>query len=430
MAATMSTGLVLVVALLAALLLLKAHHERAFDARLSLEAQALLVGLSRDKEGILIIGTLPEDPRYQDRLSGRYWIVRDASGILARSRSLGTSDIALSADATHATGPNNEKLRVVSLTHPQDTPIPGLKVIIAGAQSDVDRALVAEAAALTAGTAALAALLIVALWWQVNRSLRPLNRLVSDIAALQDGRIEKLPAAEYVELSKLTSVINDLLQHSRSLVANYRESTAKLAHALKTPLAVIAARADQGGEHPDAKVMTAVASMRRHIDRNLKRSRSAARSPSFARRVKIAPVVSELLFALGHAYSAKNLQQHQSVSSGLEFVGDREDLEEMLGNLIENAHKWAKTAVAVAATAHDGIVDITVEDDGPGLGYPLVPRPQPDREGDTQTGEAAQGLGLAITRQLAAGYRGSLTLANRKGGGTIAVLRLPNTAGS
>ncbi|MFZ5691264.1 MAG: ATP-binding protein [Pseudomonadota bacterium] len=418
MAAAMSTVIVLLAALVSALLLLKSHHERGFDARLLLDARTLLSGLSRDKEGILTIGTLPDDSRYQDRLSGWYWIVRDSSGPLVRSRSLGTSDLSHAAAASALTGPRNERLRAVTLTRAQDATFPGLEVVVAGPQSEIDHALFAEALALIAGAAVLAILLTLALWWQVHRSLQPLHRMISSIGALRDGRIETLPAAEYAELSKLTAVINDLLQHSRTLVANYRDSAAKLAHALKTPLALIAARAGAGGESPDANVMEAVAAMRRHIDRNLKPTRAASRSPAFAQRIKVAPVVAELLFALGHAYAAKNVKQHQSVPVDLEFAGDKEDLEEMLGNLIENAHKWARANVRVHARTVGGELTISVEDDGPGFkGLP---------DATHEDGESGiQEFGLAVTRQLAANYGGSLTLHNSSSGGALAVLALP-----
>lgn len=419
--AALSVGLVMLVATVAASMLLKIHIERGFDSRLRQDAQLLLGGLSHDKDHTLVIEGLPDNPDYDRPLSGWYWLVREKNEVVARSRSLLTHDLprGLAGSLELVTGPHEETLRAVTLERASTA----FSLTIAGPQSGVDRAVLADMMPLVAGLAGLGLVLIGVLWWQVNRSLVPLNRLVHDIERLKDGSIPALPPSGYLELSRLTTTINDLLVQSRSLLIGYRDRADKLAHSLKTPLALIAARAGDHGPSADSKVLDAVSAMQRQIDHNLKRARAASRSSAFAARVPIAEVVSDLMFAFSHAYAARGLSQSIAVAESVMFHGDREDLEEMLGNLMENAHKWARSSVAVAAAECDGGVRITVVDDGPGF------EDSEDIGGSSRAsqpyqsgGESNHGLGLIITREIAAAYGGVLTLERSESDGALARL--------
>lgn len=431
--AAISAGLIMLIAAIAAGLLLQTHIERGFDARLRQEAQELLGGLSRAEDGTLIIATVPDSSAYEQRFSGWYWLIRDKDEVAARSRSLITHELPrVEASATLlATGPRGEALRTVTVQGRADGAQTSFIVTVAGPQSEIDRVLAAELVAVVAGMAVLGLALIGVLWWQINQSLSPLKDLARDIEQLRDGHIPALPASGYVELSRLTATINELLGQSRGLVAGYRERAAKLAHALKTPLALIAARAGAHGAIPDEKVLDALAAMQRQIDHNLKRARAASGSSAFATRVPVAEVVADLMFAFGHASRPHSPKQSVSIPRGAVFIGEREDLEEMLGNLLENAHRWARSSVSVSSRILDDHLEIVVEDDGPGFPSTVISSElnRPDRRQPIEVAEPSdQGLGLVITREIAAAYSGTLKVGNSGSGGAQVVLRFPRGA--
>jgi signal transduction histidine kinase len=220
-----------------------------------------------------------------------------------------------------------------------------------------------------------------------------------------------------------------------NLVAHAREAAAKLAHGLKTPLAVLAARFGMGGTSPDLKVTDAVDSMRRLIDQNLKTARAARASVAFSDTVPVRPVVEDLVFAFSHVFCEHQLLVDVDILEDLAFRGSRDDLQEMLGNLLENAHAWAASRVSVSAGRKErDDLTIAIRDDGPGFpGSILVAMAQdssssPADYATSPTGERpaqSNGFGLRITRDIAARYNGRLELANSAGNGAVATLRLP-----
>lgn len=416
---------VMIFAALASAILIRSYAERALDARIREDAQVLLTGISFDRSGILAMSTLPESPAYVEPHSGWYWAVHSGHAMLAKSRSLVASSLApgAAASASSAKGPAGESLRSFSIMRAADSRGP-VTVTVAAPTAAIDEMVGSEVSRLVAGLLALGAVLVSLVWWQVARSLAPLDKLTRDVTSLADGGLDKLPPAHFAELARLTSTINALLDHSRHMVASHRDRAAKLAHALKTPLALIAARADgQDGER-DEKVLDAVAAMRRQIDHNLRRARTVHRSPAFAVRVPIKPVVDDLMFALGHAHGAGKLTQSITIDDGVHFVGDREDLEEMLGNLIQNGYRWAESLVAVSARIEQHTLFIEVEDDGPGFPDAILQAHSSSLRAPDERSPGG-GLGIALTRDIAAAHSGTLSLINLAPLGAKAVLRFP-----
>jgi len=424
--ATLTVVVVMILAALASALLIRAHVERTFDARLREDAQFLAAGLSFDKDGVLSISSMPENREYIEPLSGWYWIVHSGDVVLTGSRSLAATSLTSGTPSlvTDAEGPGGQKLRLYAISRTNLFGQP-LTITVAAPRSAIDDAVSSEVAQLFAGLAVLGALLIAMVWWQVARSLRPLGKLSRDVARLAVGDLETLPPVQFAELARLSSTINEMLDHTRQTALAHRDRAAKLAHALKTPLALIAARAEGDDGSRDLNVLEAVASMQRQIDHNLRRSRAAYRSPAFATRVAVKSTVDDLMFAMQHAYRSRDIAQSVDVDESIYFVGDREDLEEMLGNLVENAHRWARSCVSVSATAEQDTLTIAVTDDGPGFPDDILRAytPSTDRMSDQRS--PGGGLGLAVTREIAAGYSGSLSLANGEASGASAVLRLP-----
>jgi signal transduction histidine kinase len=278
-------------------------------------------------------------------------------------------------------------------------------------------------------TALAAAVLAMVLgFWQVKNGLSALDDLRKRLGAVRDGREQRVTGTFPSEVSPLVHDLNALLEHREHAVRRAVAKAGDLAHGLKTPLAVLAQeaeRADAAG-HRDlaASIAQQVDRMRRQVDYHLAQARAAASGAAPGARCPIAASAEPLARTLLRLYAERGVTIDAVVAADHAFRGQREDLDEMLGNLVDNACKWARTRVAVASSAHDGVVVVTVDDDGPGLDASM-------REAVLQRGvradEAApgSGLGLAIARDIAELYGGSIALDASPLGGLRAKLTLP-----
>jgi signal transduction histidine kinase len=424
---------VMLVALVLSALLLRFTLQRDFETRLRALAQDLQATVTRGGDGAIDLGDFTPDVAFSERFSGWYWLVRDGESVVARSRSLVAESLSSGGlgEAQPAEGPRGEVLLALSL------PVrgaDGLSVTVAGPKSAIDRALLDDLWIVLSSVGLLGLMLMFVVWSQVNRALRPLQRLAEDLGGLRTGALTEVPPSQFSELNAVVTLVNALLADSRNLVVQARDTAAKLAHGLKTPLALLAARFGTGGTSPDRKVTDAVDSMRRLIDQNLRTARAARASAAFSNTVPVRQVVEDLVFAFSHVFRERQLLVDMDILEDLAFRGSRDDLQEMLGNLLENAHAWAASRVSVSAgrnESHDLI--IAIRDDGPG--FPdsiLVAMAQdssssPADNATSPTGERpaqSNGLGLRITRDIAARYSGRLELANSSSNGAVATLRL------
>jgi signal transduction histidine kinase len=251
---------------------------------------------------------------------------------------------------------------------------------------------------------------------QVRVGLAPLRRLVGAVAAVREGRAERLPAARDAELVPLVAEINDLLDDNRAVIARARTHAGNLAHALKTPLSVLANAPDP------ATVQAMVGRMDGLIGYHLRRARLAGAGLSAAARTPLGGVLEDLSLVLRGALAARDLRL--TVEGEAVFAGERQDAEEMLGNLLENAAKWARSAVAVRLETAGGRVRVSIEDDGPGI-PPEARAFVLGRGARLDEGTPGTGLGLPIVADLAALYGGGLTLGESAMGGLAAQLDLP-----
>ena len=278
-----------------------------------------------------------------------------------------------------------------------------------------------------AAAAAAAAAMALGLW-QVKRGLSALDELRAQLSAVRDGREPQVAGTYPAEVEPLVADLNALLAHRERAVQRAVAKAGDLAHGLKTPLAILAqeaVRADEDG-HCDlaAAIEQQVDRMRRQVDYHLAQARAAASGAAPGARCAIAASAGPLARALLRLHAERGIAIDADVAGDHTFRGQREDLDEMLGNLVDNACKWARTRVAVASAARDGRVVITVDDDGPGLEASM-------REHVLQRGvradEAApgSGLGLAIVRDIAELYGGSIALDASPLGGLRATLTLP-----
>lgn len=275
---------------------------------------------------------------------------------------------------------------------------------------------------------AFATVCMVAGIWQFRAALLPFGSLRRQLLGLRDGSGRRVEGTYPTEVQPLVSDLNSLLEHRERIVQRALAKAGDLAHGLKTPLAVLAQEADRveaAGQHESASTINLqIERMRRQVDYHLAQARAATPGDVPGARCPVLPSVEGLTRTLLRIYAGRGLRIEVDVSPAHFIRGQREDLEEMLGNLLDNACKWAKSTVKIQSLQENGTVALTVDDDGPGL-------PASMRERVLQRGvradEAApgSGLGLAIVRDLAELYEGTIALEESAMGGLRATLRLP-----
>jgi signal transduction histidine kinase len=264
--------------------------------------------------------------------------------------------------------------------------------------------------------------------WQVRAGLLPFGRLRRQLSGVRDGSGRRIEGAYPIEVQPLVNDLNSLLEHRERAVRRALAKAGDLAHGLKTPLAVLAQEADRAevaGQHEMAGTISLqVEKMRRQIEFHLVHARAAGSGDVPGARCPVLPSVEGLTRTLLRIYAARGLAIQVDVPPGHFVRGQQEDLEEMLGNLLDNACKWAKSTIKIHSMQKGDAVVITVDDDGAGLATSM-------REVVLQRGvradEAApgSGLGLAIVRDLVELYGGTFSLEDSPMGGLSARLRLP-----
>ena len=433
------------VALIAAWALLSALFAdqvgRGFDEQLAAQLEGVMAASEWDAKGTPGLRRPLPDPRFQQPLSGWYWQISGVDGPLLRSRSLWDATLPKPNETGSGTifedfvGPNGTQLRLVARRLTLDeAPDENGGVFLfqlagdgAAGQADIDRFDRLLAAALVI----LGLGLIAAMVLQVQIGLRPLAHIGRALAAIRAGRAEQLQGAFPAEIQPLADEIDTLLGHQAAVIGRARAHAGDLAHALKTPLAVLANEAAASENRGDSELGTLVqrqvVEMRRQVDRHLSRARTAAAAGVLGAHCPIQPVLAELARVLTRLHAERGVQIVVEAEPDLAFAGEREDLQEMLGNLMDNACQWAQGKVRVEMRGTGTKVLLSVDDDGPGLA--------PERRTEVMArgsrldeSKPGSGLGLAIVADMAGLYQGSLSLHDSGLGGLSARLELPLTA--
>ncbi len=270
---------------------------------------------------------------------------------------------------------------------------------------------------------------VVAGLFLVRKAVAPFRSLRAGLAAVREGRSRRIEGDYPTEVQPLVSDLNALLDEREHAVARALSTAGDLAHGLKTPLAVLAQEAEQAGAagHTElaATLHQLVERMRRQADHHLARARATASAHAApGLRCSVLPSVEGLVRTMRRLYAGRELAIDIEVSPAHAIRGTREDLDEMLGNLLDNACKWARARVAIASSIEGDQLAIAVDDDGPGLDPSLRARVlQRGVRADEHVG--GSGLGLAIVSDLAELYGGAVTLESSPLGGTRARLLLP-----
>ena len=270
--------------------------------------------------------------------------------------------------------------------------------------------------------------LIIAILLQVRVGLQPLRKVREALARIRSGAARRLEGDFPAEIAPLAGELNSLIEHSAEVVGRARTHVSNLAHYLKTPLSVLTSEAD-AARGDDARplaeaVKKQVDVMRRQVDHYLARARAAGALDVLGNRTKVKPVLDDLARVLERIHEHRGVEITVDCPAALCFRGERQDLEEMAGNLMDNACKWARASVRVSVAKAGRGFTVAIEDDGPGLAAQ-------DRARVMERGERldesvpGSGLGLSIVRDIAKLYGGSLDLAESREGGLKAVLTLP-----
>ena len=402
----------------------------------------------------LVLRDLPFDPRYLQPLSGRYFqvvLIRDDGSLQTQtiSPSLVDAEIQIPTEVQRAIaatraggparfftidGPDGGDFRIIArVEHIPD--VQGRYAFIVGVATS---SIIAPAANVVgwafAVFVAFCALMVMAVTaLQVRVGLEPLHELQRDIAAVRRGDAERLQGEYPAEIQPVTEELNALVDHNREVVERARRHVGNLAHALKTPIAVLKNAAAGGAE--DAVLKQSIEEMEGFVERQLRRARVAARAEAsagatIAYRTPVLKNLEDLVFMMEQRYdSTKAMDISIEAEGDVTFRGEREDLLEMAANLIDNSCKYGKSQVIVRllpAFDSKGLFEIVVEDDGPGLSDAEIARAM---ERGARLDEAApgQGLGLSILQETVELYAGELLFERGQLGGLKARLRLPST---
>jgi signal transduction histidine kinase len=429
----------LILALAGTAFLLTDLYSRALDTSLSNQLKFDIDTLSSavlDSIDPHLGDVLVQDPRFNRASTGWYWVIRDPSGaVLATSRSAagsvapvltGTFDADNYRTAVLEDDAGNRIRAVERSTTSNGRP---LRITVTG-NLDESLALVENFRGQTLTVLGAVGIALAIMSGIVARlALRPVGRLSKAIEQVREGESQSIKGEYPREIAPLAEEINELMRSNTQIIERARNAVGNLAHGLKTPLAVLRNEAAAAGDNPLSKVVVLESvKMSQLVTTYLDRARIAARSTVVGKKADATLVILRLVRVMEKLNTNVTIAFKRPDASLPWFRGDEGDLEEMAGNLLDNACKWSKGKVAVTMAAERGtsssILVIRIEDDGPGISEEDSGKVL--RRGvrlDEKT--PGSGLGLDIVKELVDVYGGSLQLKRSVLGGVLAELRLP-----
>lgn len=410
---------------------LDAAITRNFDSQLQYVLQAMVASAVLDEEGEISFNRLLADQRFLEPNSGLYWQVSAPGHEPFRSRSLWDRrlqvheehhDEQLDKYDSEEFGAD-EPLRVME----RDVRLPGSPVTwrfqVAQDRGGLNAQIGILRRTLVRSFAILGLGLIIMSALQATFGLWPLRKVRRQIAAVRAGRIARVDTRLPVEIAPMVDELNDLLAHNERQAEEARTHAGNLAHALKTPLTVIMNEASAKSPELHKTVLREATTMRRQVDHHLARARAVGRRASGQSVAPIWPSLDSVERAVSRLYPNVTIDVAGDRSARVHV--ERQDLDEMIGNLIENAAKYGGGRVFVTVESGPDFVELLVEDDGPGI--PAALRDSLfERGARLDTGKPGTGLGLAIVRDVAHIYGGSAAIEESEDlGGLLVRLRLP-----
>lgn len=386
------------------------------------------------------------EPLFEVTQSGWYWQIRPIDGAPGRtlvSPSLATAMLPSPYDRKFPTddtgtrwmnvpGPTGSTIRILEFIDSpgHDPEKTKYSIMVAGPMDWFEETVTKFRTRLTSALSLVGLGLLAATVFQVRFGLLPLRRIERGLASIRSGQVERLEGQLPAEIEPLQTELNALIESNQDIIDRARTQVGNLAHALKTPLAVITNEARGDKTAFGTKVAEQAHLMRDQITHYLDRARIAARTNTIGRVTPVEPIAEALVRAIERIHMEKGISIDYTVQPGAKFQGEKQDLEEMLGNLLDNACKWGRSRVYLTAvvsnpdTTSRRKLRITVDDDGPGLSPEQ--RAKIGKRGlRLDESKPGSGLGLSIVSDLAASYRGKLRLDASEHGGLKAVIELP-----
>lgn len=421
--------------------------ETNFDIRLNQYLENLIADTSPDAGIEILPPSGLGEPLFSIPSSGWYWEIRSPDSVPLNFKSVSLVSESLTLPSEAGIGPDETESRRAYLQGPLNQPIRVLEREIAISQGNEQRRYVYAVAGdaveiedivadfmtmLTIAFSVLGAGLLIATFFQVRYGLRPLHDIGNELAAIRSGKASKLEGEPPEEIQPLQEELNALILSNQAIIERARTHVGNLAHALKTPLSVITNEARERDDSFAEKIAGQAELMREYITHHLSRAQVAARISIVGGVTDVNETVTSLTNALTRIYSERNLRFEIHCPQDAKFRGEKQDLQEMVGNLLDNACKWADEKICIQVKVADSkqaagrTLTVLVDDDGPGLTQSeleaVVKRGK--RLDETKPGS---GLGLSIVADLSEMYNGSFALQPAPSGGVRAKLLLPST---
>ncbi len=406
-----------------------AHH---YDAHVLMHMEELTGASQFTPEGRYTLAFFPSDPRYRDLNSGWYWEVKQSGKTLKRSPSLGENSLNLrntqpTSELTvhEIKGPTGETLRAHVIEIKVDPNQEPLIFVGTAPTEGITEDVVDYSNHIVFNFIALGIGLLLAVLLQVRVALKPLKAISLQISDIRAGKAARLTGGQLEDVQPLVDELNNLLDHNAVLVKRARNQLGDLAHSVKNPLTVINNEARLMEPEQKDLILRQTRDISRSVDHYLSRARTYGTEKVLGFRSSVRTVTEDLVFVMQRIYQGKELVFDLFLLQDCWFKGEVQDLEEMLGNLMDNACKWAKNRVLIECSSQDTRLQIRVEDDGPGIAeaeYKSVLR----RGYKLDESKPGHGQGLGIVNDIAALYGGSLTLSRSELGGLRVELDLPS----
>ena len=429
----LATSLILVVLVIPVAGLLLSYNLReavntAFDERLESLLNVVLAGIEYDRQtDTLALNQRLGDARFDQVFSGWYWQISDNASRVLTSRSLWDQRLPLTAGPqlqySTISGPNGETLRKLE----RDVRLPRLPVTlhvaVAADLSEVDAALARFEQLLWLSLVSLGILLLLGIWCQLHWGLEPLRRIRSNLQAVEKGDCERLDTDLPEELNNLATAINTVLERDRQLMSRARTAAGNLAHAIKTPVSVMMTTTEQLPASQRETMASELKRLNEAVRHHL--ARASAAGPVVLRpRVTLSVALEPVFNGISRLAERKNITFQKPEVPPLQLQIDAQDLQEIVGNLLENALRWATSKVVMAIYSEADNLHLSIMDDGPGMSSQSRDEAL-QRGGRLDEQRSGSGLGLAIVSELIQLYDGQLQLKPSPMGGLLVTVCLP-----
>jgi signal transduction histidine kinase len=407
------------------------HAPKHYDEHVTMHLEELVEASEFLPDGTFNLAFNPSDPRYHVLNSGWYWEVTQSGKVLKRSPSLGENDLNLVDVQPSETvlireviGPVQEELRVHVMEIRIDPEREPLVFLASSPMTGITDDVLNFSNHVIGSFVLLGIGLLLAVVIQVRLAVKPLHAIGAGISEIREGKMTRLPDHQLEDVQPLVEELNNLLDHNAVLLKRARNQLGDLAHSVKNPLTVINNEARNMEAGQKELIIKQTRDISRNVDHYLSRARAFGTEKVLGARSEVKTVAEDLVYAMQRIHQERDLEYDISGLKGCWFKGEHQDLEELVGNLMDNACKWAKTKVSMHCKSENDRLIIVVEDDGPGISEEDF-RDVMRRGHKLDESKPGHGQGLGIVKDIASLYGGHLKLGRSPLGGLRAELDLP-----